>query len=180
MKKKNRHFLIYLLGVLFTLSCSQKDELNTRPFFIQNDAIADSHITQLVFEDNSLTTISETDQQQLIEDYKNIWAHLNHLYATNDVVAGKRYYTEAFFDWLCTDHEISPELLTRKDIHHQLTLTHYSNNGLLAIVKDELLVEYYWNEKQIKKEKIKIGMALQKLDEKWCIDAIYFNHSNLK
>ncbi len=162
--------LLVAIAVSKIIANSEKSEL---PSYIINDDIALNHHTKINFDIQSQVKPSPVGQEQLLNDYKNIWAHLNHLYTTNEVSAGKKYYTEEFFDALCRQFQKSPQWVQRHDREHHLILTHYSRNGLLAILHDSLVIlEYDFPNQQKRIEKVEVAIALIYQGEHWRLDAL--------
>ena len=79
--------LVVSLLVLQGRTMQVKSEM---PIFLRSDVIAQSHHTNIDIKVRCLFPPAESEVEMLKSDYSNLWAHLNHLYATNDVEAGKR------------------------------------------------------------------------------------------
>jgi hypothetical protein len=91
-----RYFFLLLLVLsvsLIFLNGRLQSTNSEKPIFLQYDAIADEHQSKVDVQSNAAIKPTKEQVEVLKKDYTNIWAHLNHLYATNNVVAGKEYYT---------------------------------------------------------------------------------------
>jgi hypothetical protein len=110
----------------------------------------------------------------LQKDYANIWAHLNHLYQTNDVEAGKEFYTEDWFKQICSHYRNKIDTqIDRKDLNHFLEIQNWSSDGLIctAIDKNVNFIYNYPNH-QIKKTRADIAVILHFQGDNWRIDAL--------
>jgi hypothetical protein len=165
--------LIALLSGYFYLQGKVNQRIDELPSFLRTDAIANGHQTQIgaSFHSNYLPT--ENQSNQLIEDYSNLWAHLNHLYATNDVTVGKEYYTEAWFKQLCQHYDgVQEPLIIRTDVQHQLHVMNWSKDGLVCNVIDSNVVfNYEFPDNINKKTMATIALALLYQGDHWRLDA---------
>lgn len=173
-----RLFFISLLAVLLLFAFLQSrlrrhtDEL---PVFLRSDSIADSHHTSLFVEVQSTYKPTEAQLDALKTDYSNLWAHLNHVYATNDVLAGKEYYTEGWFKQLCRHYPGSPHpaLVTRDDLSHHIQIKNWSNDGLVCTAIDSSLVlTYTYPDKTTRVTTVRLAVALLYQGDHWRLDAL--------
>ncbi len=168
-------FIILIIVTLFVLKGSMNERKGELPIFMRADLIAENHQTKI---DVQLHSIYQPDSFQLAmlkKDYSNIWAHLNHLYQTNEVEAGKEYYTEDWFKQITGHYRgkaSSP--VSRKDLQHELHIQNWSEDGLVCSLIDSNVVVHYRfpNEKQPRVEKMHLAMALLLQGDHWRIDAM--------
>jgi len=165
--------LVLLLGFFFL-----RGRLNVNrgelPPFLRTDNIARAHQTTIRTTVHSMFKPDSVQLQLLEKDYSNIWAHLNHLYATNDVEAGKEYYTEDWFRQLCLYYQgIQKPLITREDKQHELHIQNWSSDGLICTAIDSNVVfNYSYPDKHIEKTNANIALVLLYQGDHWQIDSI--------
>lgn len=172
-----RILFIIVIGVIVSylvLEVISNKQITTLPPFLLKDQIAEKHKTNIKLTSDAAISPTPYQLEILKNDYKNIWAHLNHLYQTNDVIAGKEYYTEAWFRQLTHQFEnktINPIL--RNDLHHELHLQNWSTDALVCTAIDSNLVfQYTLPDKKIKYTKAKLAIVLLFQGDHWRIDAI--------
>lgn len=143
------------------------------PIFLRHDNIAAEHSTEIKLQFQSMYVPDTIQQKTLLKDYSAIWAHLNHLYNTNDVVQGKEYYTEDWFKEICSQYEAPiAGHITRKDSIHHLYVQNWSDDGLVctAIDSNVVLLYQYPHKQVITKENLAIVLLFQ--GDHWRIDAL--------
>ncbi len=172
-----RLLFIALIGITITLLFLQ-GRLNERrgeqPVFFRNDNIAEAHQAKINVSIHSLYKPDSVQLEVLKKDYSNLWAHLNHLYETNEVEAGKEYYTEDWFKQI--NHHYIGTLKTgikRKDVLHELHIINWSLDGLVCTVSDSNLVfQYQYPNNSFRTSKANLQMVLLYQGNHWRIDAI--------
>lgn len=159
----------YLL--LLGLFSTPKDEI---PVFLRTDAIAAAHQTKISLHPGSFYQPNAAQLEQLKADYGHIWAHLNHLYATNDITAGKEFYTEDWFRQL--NHHftgIRTPLVTRTDRQHDLHIQTWSRDGLVCTAIDSnAVLQYTYPDKTSEITSATVAVVLLFQGDHWRIDAI--------
>ncbi|MES2849022.1 MAG: hypothetical protein V4685_08200 [Bacteroidota bacterium] len=166
--------IVLAAGLLF-LQGRLLERSNDKPVFLTTDKIADAHHTKI---DVSVQSVYKPDSIQvetLKKDYSNLWAHLNHLFATNEVEKGKEYYTEPWFRQLCSHYKNVIELtgIVRKDVSHQLVIQNWSSDGLVCTAIDSSVVfKYTYPNKSSSSTKAKIAVVMLYQGDHWRIDAI--------
>lgn len=172
-----RTLFIIVFGVIvayLVLEGISNKQMTILPPFLLNDNIAEKHRTNIKLISEAPITPTPYNLEILKTDYQNIWAHLNHLYQTNDVIAGKEYYTEAWFKQLTHQFEnktINPIL--RKDLQHELHLQNWSTDALVCTAIDSNLVfQYTLPNKKIKYTKANLAIVLLYQGDHWRIDAM--------
>ncbi len=169
--------LLILVLTLMYLKIDINERSNELPVFLKEDTLANSNDAEIKVTINSMF---EPDSATLIafeNDYKAIWAHLNHQWAYNNVTAGKEYYTENWFKQICKgDNEpITEPKLTRKDIQHHLHIINWANDNLVcAAVDSNAVFEYYDKNTRILQKKYNIALVLLYQGDHWRIDALKF------
>lgn len=169
--------LLILVLILISLKIDVNERSNELPVFLKEDTLAISNNAEIKIKINSMF---EPDSATLIafeKDYKAIWAHLNHLWAYNDVTAGKEYYTENWFKQICKGDNNSweaPKLL-RKDKEHNLHIINWAHDNLVcAAVDSNAVFEYYDKNTRILQKKYNIALVLLYQGDHWRIDALKF------
>lgn len=166
-------FLVLIAFIVITVLKNQNNE--TLPSFASVDEIVKSHKTSIQTKVQSIMKPTAQQIEILENDYAAVWAHLNHLYNTNEVEAGKEYYTEDFFKSICNKTNPIKNLFSRKDLKHNLHITEWARDGLVCIATDSnVILEYQTAETELSYTKAHIAVALLLQGEHWRIDAIEF------
>jgi hypothetical protein len=166
--------LFFLVSLFLFLQSRLMVKTEEKPVFLIEDLISENHQTKISVKIASVYKPSEYQIEILQKDYASIWAHLNHLYQTNDVEAGKEYYTEDWFKQICSHYQNKIDTqIDRKDLNHFLEIQNWSSDGLIctAIDKNVNFVYNYPNH-QIKKTKADIAIILHFQGDTWRIDAL--------
>ncbi len=145
------------------------------PVFLSTDTIADAHQTEMEISVLSMYKPDSVQLEALKRDYSNLWAHLNHLYNTNDVEAGKEYYTEPWFRQLCSHYkkEVEETGITREDVSHHLAIQNWASDGLVCTAVDSNVVfKYNYPDKTSYSTKANIALVLLYQGDHWRIDAM--------
>ncbi len=169
----------FIMTIAFVVVMVLKNQKNNAiPAFAQIDTIAGRNkFPELTVQVKSMVIPNEQQIRQFELDYLAIWAHLNHLYNTNDVEAGKEYYTEDFFRAVC--HRIKPirNILERNDITHNTTIKNWSKDGLVCVgIDSNVLLQYRHHQGKTDTVLAHIAFTLLLQGEHWRIDAIEFLH----
>lgn len=178
MIKTNQMIYILLIGAIssyIALQIIHRSTSQELPLFIREDKIIQDHETHI---DIEIISKYKPDSFQLIDlklDYKNLWAHFNHIYETNDILAGKEYYTEAWMRQLTRNDEGNIEAtgIKRRDIKHSLIIHNWSADGLVCTAIDsnvELVYTYPDGITQVKQAKIALILLYQ--GDHWRVDAM--------
>ena len=172
-----RILFITFIGILATFLFLQ-GRLNERngekPVFLRHDKIADAHHTTINVTVHSMYKPDSVQLEALKKDYSNLWAHLNHLYETNDVEAGKEYYTEEWFKQINHHYigTVSPTI-KRSDVQHELHIENWAWDGLVCTLSDSnLIFHYQYPDKTTRKSRANLEMVLLYQGDHWRIDAL--------
>ena len=168
-------FLLTGLIICFLFLKSRAVESNSeKPIFLRVDSIANEHHTRINVVFRSMYRPTDDKLKTLKSDYSNLWAHLNYLYATNDVVAGKEYYTEGWFRQICSHYTgIQQPMLIRTDEQHELQIQNWSRDELVCTAIDSNIVfNYQYLDKTTKKTRATIALVLLFQGDHWRIDAM--------
>ncbi len=168
--------LFILLIMYFLLQEKLYRRTASIPVFLLTDTIANQHQTKNTLTVHSIFQPDSFRQQILIRDYSAIWAHLNHLYSTNDVEAGKEYYSEAFFKQLTRHHtSILSTPVSRTDEQHNLHIQNWASDGLVCTAIDSnLLLTYRYPDHTSKTMLTNLAVVLVFQGDHWRIDALRF------
>lgn len=168
-------FLFIAIMILFTILQERGMKHDSvKPQFLIVDTIADSHQTQIITKVHSPYKPNKAQLKAFEADYSNIWSHLNNLYATNDVEAGKEYYTEAWFKQVCRFYKgVQTIKITREDVKHELHVMNWSSDALVCNAIDSNVVfKYTYPDKTQKTTTSNIAIVLLLQGDHWRIDAI--------
>lgn len=151
------------------------------PVFLKQDKIAEAHETAIVFTSSSIFEPSSADSIKLLEDYSDIWAHLNTLFCTNDVKAGKEYYTESYFRQLCEqDINTTEACLSKSDTIHHLHLVNWAWDGLACSVMDtSVIFEIQLHNQEKYYQSADVAMVLNFEGDHWRVDALSIYNSKI-
>jgi hypothetical protein len=172
-----RLLFIILISMTVTLLFLQ-GRLNERngkkPVFLSNDEIADAHHTTINVSYHSIYKPDSFQLETLKKDYSNLWAHLNHLYATNEVEAGKEYYTEDWFKQIYHHHNGKIDAkIKRNDEQHELHIQNWAWDGLVCAATDSnVILHYQYPDKSFKTTKANLELVLLYQGDHWRIDAL--------
>jgi hypothetical protein len=174
--------LILISAVVLLSHASLNTNESEIPVFLSQDQIAEDHQTKILIYTHSLYQPDSLQQDILKKDYSNIWAHLNHLYATDDVKKGKDYYTEDWFKKITKhDQGIIPPAFSRTDQQHELHIENWAWDGLACTAIDSnLVLKYYHQNHLFKTTKAHIAVVLLYQGDHWRLDALrVINETNL-
>jgi len=175
MTKYLVHILILMAIAFVLVTVLNNQEHDELPAFAQEDVIAKTHKAKISIKSTSNVTPSLQQLNYLQTDYSALWAHLNHLYNTNNVEAGKEYYTEDFFKAICKKQAPIRGIISRKDKEHNITITEWARDGLVCVGIDSNVVLEYQNAQNEKTHtKATVAFALLFQGEHWRLDAIQF------
>ncbi len=176
MAKYLVHIFFVVLAILAVVVFVSRQETTVLPTFVKTDEIADVHTSKVKLTAETIVDISEEAQEQFKADYSNLWAHLNHLYSTNDVERGKEYYTEDFFKSICKNkHLLQAPNIIREDISHDVVLQSWSWDALVCVgVDTQVILKYIVKDKEPYYTKSKVAFALLFQGDHWRIDGMKF------
>ncbi|MFV0604788.1 MAG: hypothetical protein ACK5NK_03005 [Niabella sp.] len=165
-------FITAIIVLAFTMQQTKSDE--EKPAFLINDKIAQNHYTKVSVSFESLYKPDTVLLQHLKNDYSNIWAHLNHLFQTNDVVAGKEYYTEDWFKKIIGQFNgVVQTGIIRKDVQHQLHVKTWTPDGLLcAAIDSNVVLQYNFPDGTQKTSIANLAVVLLLQGDHWRLDAL--------
>lgn len=167
-------FLIVIVASFLFLRSRLNENHEEMPVFLQQDIIATDHKTIIETKINSIYKPDSVQLQILKKDYSNLWAHLNHLYATNDVETGKEYYTEGWFKQI--NHHFNgtvPTTIKRIDLNHNLYIENWAWDGLVCAAKDSNVVfQYQYPDQSPKTTIANLEIVLLFQGDHWRVDAL--------
>lgn len=180
-----RILFIALIGIIVTfifLEGRLNERNGEKPVFLRHDEIADAHQTTINVTVHSIYKPDSFQLETLKKDYSNIWSHLNHLYETNEVEAGKEYYTEDWFKQINRHYNESvSSTIKRSDVQHELHIENWAWDGLVCTVTDSNLVFHYiYPDKSIKTQKANLEMVLLYQGDHWRIDALRVKNESFR
>ncbi|MBB5634973.1 hypothetical protein HDE68_000858 [Pedobacter cryoconitis] len=164
-----------LMVAVIVLFLFLKGDLQERkgelPVFMKTDEISRLHQSKININIKATYRPSNFNLKKLKEDYNNLWAHLNHLYQTNDVEAGKEYYTENWFKFICNNRQTPKSTVNiRTDSIHHLNILNWSSDQLVCTAIDSNIILKY--EKPERREKVTIAFVLLFQGDHWRLDAL--------
>lgn len=166
-------FIVILLGFLVILDIN-KDDSFEMPVFLKHDEIASNHFTTIKVATHSLYKPSADEMAKLLGDYSKLWAHLNYLWATNDVKKGKEYYTEDWFKQICKHYD-EPQFpkVTRSDLNHDFHIINWAWDALVCTAIDSNIVfQYSYPDSTVRNVKVNLAIVLLLQGDNWRIDAL--------
>jgi hypothetical protein len=178
MSKMNRIFYgmgVMVLLVFAVLQIRERQVLQEVPIFLKTDEIANAHKTKIGIHLQSKYKPDSSQLDVLKSDYSNIWAHLNYVYETNDITAGKEYYTEALMKQMSTNYEgkLKSSFIKRQDIKHNLYIQNWSTDGLVCTAIDSNVeLKFVYNNSLVKVIQVNLALVLLYQGDHWRIDAL--------
>ncbi|MGR3811926.1 hypothetical protein [Jiulongibacter sp. NS-SX5] len=171
-----KYILTILIGVYLYLIIQERERNDPLPIFLVTDTTAEEHSTEIEVNVHSMFKPDTSDINRLKKDYSAIWAHLNHLYATNDMRTGKEYYTENFYKQICDGPNDPQEAnLTRQDLSHELHIINWSSDNLVCTAIDSNTVfSFQLLEKQSFTNTHHIAMVLLFQGDHWRVEAMRY------
>lgn len=178
MSKMNRIFfgMVAVISLFFlVLRIKERQVTQEVPIFLKSDDIVNAHKTDI---DILLQSKYEPDSFQLEvlkSDYSNIWAHLNYVYETNDILAGKEYFTEAWMKQMTTNYngKLKSSVIIRQDVKHNLYIQNWSTDGLVCTAIDSNVeLKYLFLDGQVKVNQANIAVVLLFQGDHWRVDAM--------
>jgi hypothetical protein len=172
---------ILLIVAFFFLQGNLRERNDEKPFFLIDDLIAKNHHTKIDI--NIISKYHPNDEQLAVlkADYSNIWAHLNNLYQTNQVEAGKEYYTEDWFKQVCTNYEKPiKNPIQRIDISHELILKNWATDALVCTALDKVIFIKRYPDQKTTQTIANIGIVLHFQGDHWRIDAMRILNESTK
>lgn len=166
-------FIVLLTAYLF-LQGRWNERNGEKPVFLRTDAITNAHQTKINITVHSIHKPDSFQLAMLKKDYSNIWAHLNHLYQTNDVEAGKEYYTEDWFKQINHHYNLPVQTNTiRTDEQHELHIRNWAWDDLVCTAIDSnLVLRYRFPDNTVKNTRATIAVVLLYQGDHWRIDAL--------
>jgi hypothetical protein len=176
MTKYLVHIFFIIVATLTAVVFVSRQQNTELPIFIRTDEVAVAHESKISLAVPTVIVPGEIAQEQFKSDYANIWAHLNHLYSTNDVEKGKEYYTEAFFRSICKNKmEVQEAFIQREDLSHNVIMQSWSWDGLVCVGIDTNVILKYTVQNEVPYyTKSKVAFALLFQGDHWRIDGIKF------
>lgn len=174
-------FVLLLITFLFLKGNLLKKD-SKKPIFLEVDQTALNHHTKIQISVESIYKPNQFQLEVLKNDYANIWAHLNHLYQTNEVEVGKEYYTEDWFKQLCSTYEKPiKNPIQRTDLNHELHIKNWSTDALVCTAIDSNVVfkTTYPNQKTTQ-SLATLAVVLHFQGDHWRIDALKILSETLK
>lgn len=166
--------LILILAAFLFLQGRLNKRNEENPVFLRHDEIAAAHKTKINTAVHSIYKPDSAQLEKLKNDYSNLWAHLNHLYETNDVETGKEYYTEDWFKQI--NHHYNgfvPSTIKRSDVQHELHIENWAWDGLACTVSDSnVVLHYQYPDKSVKTTSANLELVLLFQGDNWRIDAL--------
>lgn len=143
------------------------------PDYVREDRIAAKHEPAMRWTSRSLFPPDTTSVEFLLRDYAALWAHLNHLRSTNQVQAGKNYYTENFYRQICRFRQPFTEGVYRADINHAVSIENWSQDKLICTLVDTVQLRYVEPDASRNSQALVFAVLLKQGDH-WRLDAIRF------
>ena len=174
-------FILLIISYL-VLQGNLQQKVMEKPAFLISDEIAKNHRTQIKLIVGSVHRPNAYQLDVLKSDYANIWAHLNHLYQTNEVEAGKEYYTEDWYKQICSNYETPVKNpIKRIDINHELHIKNWATDGLVCTAIDSNVVfKNIYPDQSTTRTLANIAVVLHFQGDHWRIDALKILNETIK
>lgn len=167
-------FVLVLVFLYLFLQGRTIERSAEKPVFLRVDKIARSHETEIQVICHARYCPDSLQLKAFTQDYKDLWAHLNHAYASNDILTGKEFYTENWFRQLASHYQGTiPSPITRSDLRHQLHIQNWSSDNLVCTAIDSnVVLQYDYPGQKRKFTKAHIAMVLLYQGDHWRIEAL--------
>lgn len=161
------------LMVLFLQTRLKHSDLD-KPVFLKVDDIVNNHQTKINI---AVQSFYKPNKEQLIafeKDYSAIWAHLNYMYNTGDILKGKEYYTQNWFKLVANEYKTPLKTgLQRIDSVHNVKLINWSFDGLVCnIIDSGVVLKTKYNNKVIDTQVEHFVIALLFQGDHWRIEGL--------
>ncbi|WP_339864825.1 hypothetical protein [uncultured Algoriphagus sp.] len=168
-------FLLIVGFLLITMARIRHTD-DVIPYFLRYDSLAMNSNPSLEIKIQSVYTPTEQQLEKLEQDYKAIWAHLNHLYQHPNPTPSKDRFTERFYLKLAENYTNGqPGSIQRNDLSHSISIKTWSRDGLSCNLLDSLAEFSYTfpdGSTQITSSQIAVSLLFQ--GDNWRLDAIRF------
>jgi hypothetical protein len=143
------------------------------PDYVRLDRIAENHHPEMRWNHHSIFPPDSESMTVFMCDYAALWAHLNHLRNTNDIQAGKGYYTESWFRQIAANPVPFDAQSKRVDLQHRIGVENWSQDKLVCALSDTVQLVYDEAGTRRKVETL-VWAAMLKQGDHWRLDAIRF------
>ena len=143
------------------------------PDYVRLDRIAENHKPEMHWNHRSIFPPDTQSMIDFLRDYAALWAHLNHLRETNDVQAGKGYYTENWFKQICKHPALQESGCQRRDLSHRIGIENWSQDKLICTLSDTVQLRYAEGGMQ-RNAMALVWAVMLKQGDHWRLDAIRF------
>lgn len=164
--------LLVLVAAYLLVQGRLHERSGEKPVFLRTDAIALAHQVKMEVGVHSLFRPDSAQLSVLKKDYAALWAHLNHLYQTNDVEAGKEYYTEEWFRQLVRHNAATAAGVRRTDLAHRLHIQNWADDGLVCAATDTVVLQYHTPNAPPKTVQANLALVLLFQGDHWRLDAL--------
>lgn len=144
------------------------------PVFLRMDTLAQVHQTSIRTTVHALHQPDSAALAVLTKDYADLWAHLNHLYTTNDVERGKEYYTEEWFRQINRHSRgMVATGIRRDDLRHDLHIVNWAWDGLIcAAIDSNIVFRYTLPGQRVFTDTSHLAVVLVFQGDHWRLDAL--------
>jgi hypothetical protein len=147
------------------------------PDYVRLDRIAQNHQPEMRWNRHSIFPPDSQSMEEFMRDYAALWAHLNHLRQSNDVLAGKGYYTENWFRQICLNPIRCETNNKRRDLSHRIGIENWSQDKLICTLSDT--VRFHYEEAgSARTSEALVWAVMLKQGDHWRLDAIRFGSEN--
>jgi hypothetical protein len=143
------------------------------PEYVRLDRIAQNHKPEMRWTHHSIFPPDSQSMVDFLRDYAALWAHLNNLRQTNDVQAGKAYYTENWFRQICRNPAPFQADNRRHDLSHYIGVENWSQDKLICTLSDTVKLRYEESGTQ-RNARALVWAVMLKQGDHWRLDAIRF------
>jgi len=167
-------FILLLIGFFF-LQGRTIQRVAEKPVFLRIDEIANDHQTHIDIAVHASIQLNDLALEGLKKDYSNLWGHLNHLYETNDIIAGKEYYTEAWYKQIAHHyaHPIDEPGIKRMDLKHALQIQNWSSDGLVCTAFDRnVILKHIYPGGRERISSVDLAVVLLYQGDHWRLDGL--------
>ena len=169
--------LVLFIGMLLTfviLKITNNRSEQEVPTFLKEDLIGKNHTTKIEIKVKSQIKPDSVQIEKLKKDYADIWAHLNHVYATNDIVTSKSFFTEALFAQLSHHYKgVQKPVMNRQDTCHLFIIENWASDGLVCTgIDSNVIFKYTLPNNEVHYTQNHLACVLLFQGDNWRIDGL--------
>lgn len=173
-----RYFIfsfIIMIVIIYVIRYNKHNPTMLSPYYLQSDLREQKENTDIFVKNKSITQISNSQIEIIKKDYQKIWLFLDKLHNTNDILSGKKYFTEEFYKFLLVNHKSGyAGNFSRKTYNHDISIVNITPDGLICALIDSNILVKYETPLYYYFDTVHVAVVLLYQGENWRVDALQF------